>query len=446
MSWRSMRRQLLLYVLGAVLLVWAVSAVVSYLDAHDELDELLDAHLEQAANLLIVQVGHELVEDEQLDVETFDPASRYLHSVSFQVWHDGKLRLRSSSSPVTLLSERLNGFSDVTHDGKLWRVYSAHNKRHDYIVQVAEMHSIRDSISDRIVINFLAPLLIALPALGLVVWFAIGRGTRPLTLLAREVRQRDPTNLSALQLPTPPDEVAPLVQSLNRLFERVRHSIEHEHRFTADAAHELRTPIAALRAQAEVARGAHDDAERRHALDGVIEGCERATRLVSQMLTLARLEPEGYALERESVELRRRVRAVLADAVDLAVRREVTLEFIEGEPLQLKVNAELLDILLRNLVDNALRYSPPHTTVRVSLKREASWVLVRVTDEGPGVPVELRAQLGQRFHRLEPGSAQSGSGLGLSIAQRIAQLHGASLRFDDNPAGRGLQVTLQLPA
>lgn len=436
----------MVFVLGAVMLVWSITATVSYLDAHYELDALLDAHLEQAANLLIVQVGHELLEEEQLDVEHFEFESKYLHSVSFQIWHDGKLRMRSASAPHTMLSTTTSGFSDVVIDGAEWRVYSSQNLRHDFVVQVAERDTARDGISHRIVINFLAPLLVAVPVLGLLVWVAIGRGTRPLLQLTRQVRQRDPGNLSAIDLPQPPpDEVAPLVQGLNRLFERVRESIDSEHRFTADAAHELRTPIAAVRAQAEVARSAQSDAERRHALEQVIEGCDRATRLVSQMLTLARLEPEGYALTREPTELRRLVRSVLADAVTMAVHRHVTLEFDEGPLLEARVNAELLSVALRNLVDNALRYSPPNTTVRVSLQHTAQSALIGVVDEGPGVPPEQRSQLGQRFHRLVSGEAEPGSGLGLSIARRIAELHGGTLQFDDGPGGRGLAVQLQLP-
>jgi two-component system sensor histidine kinase QseC len=242
-----------------------------------------------------------------------------------------------------------------------------------------------------------------------------------------------------------PAEVAPLVGSLNRLFERVQASIENERRFTADAAHELRTPLAALRAQAQVARGSMDDAERRRALDKVIAGCDRASHLVAQLLTLARLEPHDFRVERTSCELRSVLQRTIAELAPTAVEKGIELELADGPTVTILGNAWLLDVLFRNLIDNAVRYSPPRSRVHIRTDQNQHDVSVIVADEGPGIPVAEREKLGRRFHRLA-GPDVTGTGLGLSIVQRIAQLHGAGIAFEETVTGTGLVVKVVFPA
>jgi len=238
-----------------------------------------------------------------------------------------------------------------------------------------------------------------------------------------------------------PAEVSPLVASLNRLFERVRASIENERRFTADAAHELRTPLAGLRAQAQVARSASDNTDRTRALDNVIAGCDRASHLVDQLLTLARLEPDTFRAERKRCDLREITRMSIAEAVPAALAKTIEIEFGGDSVAEVPGDARLLRILLRNLLDNAVRYSPANTTVKVHVGERDGVAFVSVADEGPGVAPEERKRLGQRFHRLL-GTEAPGTGLGLSIANRIAQLHGATISFDETAPGIGLAVTV----
>jgi signal transduction histidine kinase len=225
----------------------------------------------------------------------------------------------------------------------------------------------------------------------------------------------------------------------------VRASLAHERRFTADAAHELRTPIAALRAQAEVALGAGDAAERRRALEGVIAGCDRAAHLVDQLLTLARLDPAQDARRTGSADLAGIAREVASTHVQAAIDRG--LELSVDAPASVIVAAEpaLTESLLRNLVDNAVRYSAGRgREVRIVVEDGAA-PLLRVIDDGPGVTPHERARLGERFHRPE-GTAETGSGLGLSIVRRIAEIYGATVTFDASPGGRGLSVTVRFPA
>ena len=442
---RSIRRELLVVLLAAVAATWIATAIVSYVDARHELDELLDAHLAQSASLLVAQAGREA---DEIDVEHSPQLHRYGRRVAFQFWENGTvLRLHSANAPNARLSSELEGFSDADIEGQRWRVFSGWDADRRYVVQVGERRDARDEIVAKIAKNLLWPLAVALPALGLLIWLGINRAMRPLRRLNREVGQRAPDNLAALDLGDAPAEVAPLVVSLNRLFARVASSMENERRFTADAAHELRTPLAALRAQAQVARGAGDDGERRRALDNVIAGCDRAAHLIDQLLTLARLEPESFRAQREPCDLHEIARLAVAELAPAAIAKSLEIELAPASvpPVTVPGDARLLRILLRNLVDNAVRYSPPGTTVRVRVARRDGGASLTVADEGPGVPPEERDRLGQRFHRLL-GTQETGTGLGLSIARRIGEIHGAALAYAETAPGVGLAVTVAFAA
>ncbi|HYQ98798.1 MAG TPA: ATP-binding protein [Casimicrobiaceae bacterium] len=436
---RSIRSELLVVLLVAVAGAWIATAVVSYLDARHELDELLDAHLAQTASLLMTQVGHE---GGEIDVEHSPQVHRYSRRVAFQFWEGGTtLRLHSQNAPNGLLSPTLEGFSDAEAGGASWRVFGSWDPEHRYLVQVGERRNAREEIVAKIAKNMLWPLLLALPALGVLIWLGIYRATRPLRRLHGEVARRAPDNLAALDPGDAPAEVAPLVASLNALFDRVRASIENERRFTADAAHELRTPLAALRAQAQVARGAPDEAERVRALDNVIAGCDRASHLVDQLLTLARLEPEGFRAERGPCDLAGVTRLAVAEIAPAAISRSIDVDLAAPAPVSVIGDARLLAILLRNLLDNAVRYGRPGTKVNAQVGVRDGHPFVAVADDGPGVGADELAKLGRRFHRVL-GTEASGTGLGLSIVERIARLHGATVSFAETSPGAGLTVTV----
>ena len=436
---RSIRRQLLLILLWSVVLIWIATAIAGYLGGRNEIDELLDAHLSQSASLLIAQAGG--TPGNVAIEQTRDPEGD-TRRLAFQVWEAGTvLRLHSSNAPTGRLSAQADGFSNAAMGGKHWRVFSAWDPAHRYLVQVGERSSDRDEVTGDVIASTLVPLAIALPVLGLLIWFGVARALGPLRALSRQVADRAPDNLAALDSADAPVEVGPLAANLNRLFARVQASMENERRFTADAAHELRTPLAAVRAQAQVARGATDDRERSRALDNVIAGCDRATHLVQQLLTLARLEPAGFEARRESCDLRAVAERAIADVMPAALARAIEIELAEGPAVQVAGDGRLLAILLRNLLENAVRYSYAHTVVRVDAGHRNDLPFVSVADRGPGVAPAERAKLGQRFHRLVGGGV-SGTGLGLSIVKRIAEIHGATVSFDETALGRGLAVTV----
>lgn len=436
----SLKRRLLLGLLGVVVLVWLATALYTFFDAQHEIDELLDAHLAQSASLIVAQAGHELEE-----LERAPATDRRARRVVFQIWERGSvLRLHSAEAPQSRLSPREDGYSNASIAGRSWRVFSTWDARRRFLVQIAERDETRREIAAGIAANLLLPLAAALPVLALFVWLSIGRALSPLQRLGREVGAREARDLRAIEAGDAPSEVIPLMRSLNALFERVAGLLEKERRFTADAAHELRTPLAGLKAQAQVALGAADDAARRHALGNVIAGCDRATRLVEQLLTLARLDPARPAGPVEPCDLAGPVRQVIADLAPSALARSIDIELQAGDGARVSGHPELIAVLARNLIDNAVRYSPSGTIVRVEVRATKDRARLAVTDEGPGVAPGERAKLGERFHRIL-GSGESGSGLGLSIVRRIAEMHAARLAFANGDANRGLRVTVEFP-
>lgn len=436
----SIKARLLALALGAVTLVWLGTAVFTYFDAREELDELLDAHLAQAATLLIAQAAHEI---DELEDEQAPALHKYARRVVFQVWEEGRLRLHSANAPREPLAGGDPGFSERTLGEHRWRVFTSHDATGKRVIHVGERAELRVKLAREMALNLLKPLLYALPALALLLWIAIGRGLTPLVALRGQIAHRAPDNLAPLDAAQAPREVQPLVEQLNTLFRRITESLENERRFTADAAHELRTPVAAIKAQAQVARGAYDDATRAHALDNVIAGCDRAAHLIDQLLTLARLDRSQQA-PAQACRLRSLAAEAVAELAPQAVAGGLQLELADGPEVEISGIPALLQVLLRNLVDNAIRYSPSGTTVRVNVTRDGQAARLMVTDQGPGIPAAELPKVRERFYRLL-GTGQEGSGLGLSIVQRIAEIHGAALKLAPNDAGKGLRATVTFP-
>ncbi|MFA7280747.1 MAG: ATP-binding protein [Sterolibacterium sp.] len=439
--WFSLRRRLLLPILGGVTALWLAMMVLSYLDAHHEIDELLDAQLAHIAQTLLALASHEVHEGDEGIAELGDAVDKHQHTLRFQVWgSEGKLLLRTANAPKTPLTT-LEGFSDASNQEGQWRIFSLWDKDRSVQVQVGEDMEDRDELTVQIAWKLLLPGLFGLPLLGGWVWLATRRGLAPLDALAAQINNRDPAHLDSLVPVSAPTEIKPMLQALNGLFARVKQTLSNERRFTADAAHELRTPLAALAAQAQVAQRSGDDAERQHALEQVRVGVERASHLVSQLLTLARLDPQQPLSDGQPVQLKSLAEEVCAVHGAAALDKQITLE-LDAVAAAVRGNATMLQILLRNLIDNAIRYTPRGGHVRVRLSATASSVELRVSDSGPGIPAAERDAVFQRFHRGAAGQDQVGSGLGLSIVQRIAELHGARIALNDAEGGCGLEVSV----
>ena len=333
-------------------------------------------------------------------------------------------------SALAWLAVGISAYVEVRHEAR--KLFEEHLSRH-------EAREAREEIVEALGKSLVWPLAGALPALALAIWLGVGSGLRPLRELRAQLGRRGATDLAPLDAARAPAEIEPLVAELNRLFARIEASLARERRLTADAAHELRTPLAVLSTQAQVARRAVDDASRNEALDALVAGAERAARLIDQMLTLARLE-SGPTAAAARLELREVVRAAMAEVARAALTKGVELELVEGPAVEAEGHAALLAVLARNLVDNAVRYTQPGGRVAVSVN---AGPVLEVRDNGPGVPAHEFSRLGERFHRLA-GQDETGSGLGLSIVLRIAELHGGAVRFSPGLDGRGLAVSVSL--
>jgi two-component system sensor histidine kinase QseC len=444
---RSLQGRLLVLVLGTVTSVWLVIAVVTWFDARHELDELLDGHLAQAAALLVAQQTREFEGDEHgADIDA-PVLHRYAPKVAFQVFHEGRLALRSANAPAAPMAgtgrQFEAGFATVQIDGMAWRVFAARGAERDVQVFVGEQTRSRVAILWAVLRSTLWPMAVALPLLALAAWWAVRRGVAPLRDLGRTLAERQPQALAPVVLGDVPSEMAPMLAALNGLFERIAELMASERRFTADAAHELRTPIAAIRAQAQVALGEADEALQRHALLATLQGCDRATRLVEQLLTLARVEAGAITAE-TALDLSALVRQVVAELAPQALHKQQSIAVDAVRACPVHGDATLLAVLVRNLVDNAIRYSPPRASLRVTVTREMAHVLLKVEDSGPGMTEHDRQRVGERFFRVL-GTEQEGSGLGGSIVQRIAAAHRASVRVGRSAGLGGLAVEVEWP-
>lgn len=442
---KSLQARLLAPLLGLLTVVWLGAAVLIWFDASHELDELLDGHLAQAAALLVMQQSGAHESD---SVEDAPLLHKYTPKVVFQVFHEGRLVLRSTNAGTVPISKTEQGFSTVRlADDAQWRVFATRGVERDVQVYVGEQTESRDSILWAVLQGVLLPLVIALPLLALVGWWAVRQGLTPLRHLSQVLARRRPQAMEPLVIPDLSTEMVPMVQALNGLFERIEQMLVSERRFTADAAHELRTPIAAIRAQAQVALGAGDDAAQRdHALQFTLAGCDRATRLVEQLLTLARLEtaPASAGDVLATVDLSAVTRRVAADLARTALARGQTLALEAPASCPVAGDETLIGVLVRNLIDNALRYSQSNAQVEVRVAAELGQVVLRVQDSGAGMSEAEMARLGERFYRVL-GSDQPGSGLGWSIVKRIAAVFGAQLQVGRSETLGGLAVTVRWP-
>ena len=437
----SLQNRLLLLVLGFAVAVWLGAAVITWRDAQHELDELLDGHLAQAAALLLVQA-----QGDHDDVSDTPVLHKYAPQVVFQVFVEGQLITRSSNAGQQPMADQVEGFSTVRReDGALWRVVATHEKHHDVTVLVGEKIASRQSILWALMRSLLQPLLYALPLFALGLWWSVRKGLAPIRALRDTLERRAPNTAEPVSLTGMPRELQPLVQTLNGLLERIDHMVQNERRFTADAAHELRTPIAAIRAQAQVALGAGDDvAERTHALQTTLAGCDRASRLVDQLLTLARLEASPDT-KPAAVDLSAVARRVAGELVHTALNRKQEISVLADAPCAVAANEVLLGVLVRNLVDNALRYSPSGARVEVAVHTDAQGAHLQVQDSGPGMSDEAIGHLGERFFRVL-GNEQPGSGLGWSIVRRLLAVFGAEAQIGRSAELGGLSVAVHWPA
>jgi two-component system OmpR family sensor kinase len=433
---RSIRRWLLAALLAALAVAGLVAAAATFLSARDEVDALLDEELRQVALSLR---DHAVLDLRRLESVAANPDQRVL----VQIWDPAFDRPYVSrlvgSAPMARTDQ---GYMTVLHDGRSWRVFALFTGRQ--LIQVAQPTALRTELAARTAGRLLLPVLFALPFLGIAVWWIVGRGLAPLGRIAGAVKERSPTTLTAVSTTALPDEIRPLAEALNDLLSRLDHSFSAQRRFAADAAHELRTPLTALNLQLQLAERAASDEERARAFDRLRQGIRRATRLVQQLLTMARLDPDAAAAPPAAVGLGGLLNSVVEDARPLASERGIDIECTDRSvDATVSGSEDALRILFNNLVDNALRYTPAAGRVSAVVSADGEAVQVLVEDTGPGIADEERERVFDRFYR-GPAAAGTGTGLGLAIVSQVVDMHRGEVKLEAGESG-GLRVRVRLP-
>ena len=425
----SIRRHLLFALLGAMCIVMLLGGWATYNAAREEAGTLFDYQLKQIALSLRDQTflgsAGALAGDESLD---------YV----IRVWDPTGLTVYYSQPHQSLPELTRLGYSTANTPEGTWRLFAT--QYHGMTIAVAQPMRVRDRLAAEAAWSSLKPFFVLLPVLGILVWILVSHGLHPLARLARSVKARTPDSLDALPDHDAPEEVKPLVVSLNDLLARLKSALAAQRAFVADAAHELRTPLTALQLQAQLVERAQSEAERSAALAELKNGLQRASHAVAQLLTLARQEPGAADYRLEHLDLTVLVRDCVVAHEQLAETRRIDLGVNRAdEPTLVKGDADALRILLANLVGNALRFTPDGGRVDVACGIEGERAFLEVADSGPGIPADERDRVFDRFYRRETGGEQgsnvTGSGLGLSIVRSVAERHGASVELGDSAMG-----------
>ncbi|TFW17181.1 ATP-binding protein [Duganella callida] len=438
----SLRGRLLWFLLAAITMAALAQATIAYRSALSDADQIFDYHMQQMAmSLRSSATLTNKAADTAADPENDD--------LVVQVWTPDGAQVFRSLSRAALPQRAVLGFSNVRVNKTTYRVFSVQTS--NQTVQIAQDMAVRQRMAGTLALRTVGPIAVMAPVLMLVVWWVVSGSLAPVSRVKRQVAARQADDLSPVSENDLPDEVLPLVQELNLLFVRVRTAFEAQQHFVADAAHELRTPLAALKLQVLSLERAQDAAARSVAVSRVTAGIERATRLVEQLLVLARQEGGVEEVKLEPVNLSDLVKRVLGDMNGLAQARQIDLGLNHADEVVLAGQQDALLILLRNLVDNAIKYTPAGGTVDIDLRRSVgatknapARIVLSVEDSGPGIPPEERERVFSRFYRV-PGSPAGGSGLGMAIVQSIAERHHATLKLDQSERLGGLKISVDFP-
>lgn len=431
----SMRRRLLLWLLTSLLAGGLAAASVVFVQARTEVHELFDYQLRQLALTL---------RDRSYSVRQFAEVLQGEEALDFviQVWAPDGKSIYESHPRLRIPGPVRLGFNNVDSEDGRWRVFAIQQR--GLTLQVSQAIADRDALALGAAWRTLLPFLVALPLFGLLIWRLVGREVRFLETTARAVAARSPESLTPLDRHEVPEEIQPLVDSLNGLLGRLEEAFTRERQFIADAAHELRTPLTALRLQLHLAERARDEGDRERAYSMLREGIARAVRLVEQLLTLARQDPEATGRAREPVDLAALAREGAMALEAAATSQGLALTVEAPEPVEVLGDPAALRTMISNLVDNAIRYTP-FGAVTVRVRGEGREALFEVEDTGPGIPLAERQRVFDRFYRGE-AATEGGTGLGLAIVRRIALRHEGRVELADGAGGRGLLVRVRLPA
>lgn len=437
-------KSLALPIIFSILIIGAAG----YWSASEEISEVYDSQLITAANLLWMMntdgtKNHPAIkmQEENLNLDETDRQAldEYAKWRSFRVWQEGRLVMSSDNARPASIPPAPKGFRDITIEGRSWRIFTLIIPKDQITVEVGEDQEARSNIIGNILSGLIWPLLFAFPVIAFLIWKGIHYGLKELHRFARDIKRRSPDDLSRLADENMPAELMPLTESINQLLGKLETSLAQERLFTDNAAHELRTPLAALQVQTQVILNSKDMAQRDDAVRELAKGTKRASRLLDQLLTLAHLRYQPVT--EVSLNLYMEAREVIKTSFPAAAKKGIEIDLSGDELLQINSPKELLLILIGNIVDNAIKYTPAEGKVSIFVGRINGKPTLTVTDTGPGIPPEERVNVFQRFYRL-PNNIQAGSGLGLAICKQIAEILHIDIAIETPPSGHGLMIKL----
>ena len=432
----SIRKNLLIWLLTGLLVAGLGTGIATYFKTQEEVGEMLDYELRQIAYSMQHSTSFMPGQMDNIGDSSGDD-----NDFVVQVWNENGEQLYSSQPSIKLPKASAPGFSNLRNSDGGWRAFSVISG--DRFVQAALPDDARWETTAGMALRMLAPLAVLVPALALLAWIAVRRSLAPMARVTAEVERRDAFAMAPLDVDAVPEEIRPLLMALNRLLHRLDVSMGAQRRFVADAAHELRTPLTALSLQAQLVEQAQDSGERNEAIRDLRLGIARASHLVSQLLTLARQEPDAQR-PFVQLDLAALVRQVIGEFAPLADLKKIDLGVDAGQSEFMNGDKESLKILVGNLVDNAIRYTPEGGKIDVTLGNGSSGLVLSVKDSGPGIPIKDRERIFERFFRVA-GNEVQGSGLGLAIVKQIAQRHGATVEVSNGENEAGAIFSVKFP-
>ncbi|MCB1532886.1 MAG: sensor histidine kinase N-terminal domain-containing protein [Alphaproteobacteria bacterium] len=421
-----------------------LALLASYLFARHEVEEVYDAQLVHSAKVLLQLTQHEISRNEEfhLGIENPDLQHKYERNLGFRIWVDNRIITQSPITEVFSDFEAPPGFSDQVIAGHEWRVFVFIDTKNKIKIEVSERYDIRYELIIQLMMALILPALAFLPIILIIIWIGVRKVLKPVVKISADVDRRSTHDLSPIKKENLPREIAPLVQALNRLFERIQESFNRERQFTDNAAHELRTPLAAMKTQAQVLlKKAADMPECSADLDNLHASIDRAAHMVDQLLSFTRLQ--GDQIEFETLNLSALTSEVLKEISPLAVKKKINLEADITPGIKVRGNQHALEIVVRNLIDNAIKFTPAKGRIDVSVHEEnGDIVVVKISDSGLGISDSEKQNVFERFYRVQ--KHKQGSGLGLSMTKWVCDLHGAEILLSDNtPSGLCVNVTIK---
>ena len=460
---KSIKTFLLVNLLLSVTLSTSIAIIGNLLIEHTDFQTHLDSQLTLSAYTILSFLDEDSNSSEIKEIQAridevpsflskvnYDMSSQktnlntLIQSIQFKIWDGDKVILESYAPPEMKKPQPKTGFEIIWTNNIPWRVFTIYDSIKDLYITVMQRQDFRINLEKKITQDSISIIIIIYPFLGFLVWFIVGRGLESISKATEELKNKDKNSMTPLIIKDAPVEIAPLISELNNLLARLSRAFSREKRFTVDAAHELKTPLAALSAQAQVAVKTKDGSIKSQAINNLIIGVNRCSHVIQQLLILNRMEPEASLKEKQALDLKIAMSEIISEIATIAVKKHIAIEFEYDNKLKYEILGNLISIqiMARNIIDNAVKYTQPHGSVIIKLENNDKNIKFIVSDNGPGIPSKLKNRIFERFYRVI-GSKESGSGLGLSIVKQIVEIHDAKITLAANNPGLRMTVTFK---